>query len=143
MNIRKFLQLPLAFVLSLLGGIDVAAAAEANTDIAAETPIVRLARLQIKSDQLSAFTEAVKEEMQDALRLEPGVLAIYAVADKNDPTRLTFFEIYASEDTYQLHRQTPHFKKYLDITKNMVLDKTLIEAVPVELRDKHNTPGAK
>ena len=143
MDIRKFLQLPLAFALSLLGGIDVAAAAETNAGIAAETPIVRLAQLRIKPDQLSAFTEAVREEMQDALRLEPGVLAIYAVADKNDPTRLTFFEIYASEDAYQLHRQTPHFKKYLDITKNMVLDKTLIEAVPVELRDKHNTPGAK
>lgn len=142
MNIRKFLQLPLALALSLLSGTGSADAAKTIAD-AAEAPIVRMAQLQIKPDCLAAFREAVKEEMQDALRLEPGVLAIYAVADKNDPTRLTFFEIYASEDTYQLHRQTPHFKKYLDITKNMVLDKTLIEAVPVELRDKHNTPGAK
>lgn len=101
---------------------------------------VRIAHLQIKSDQLEAFTLAVKEEMEAALRLEPGVVAIYAVADKNDPTKLTFFEIYINDEAYDIHRETPHFKKYFNITKDMISSRVLMEGVPVEMRDKHNTP---
>ena len=101
---------------------------------------MRSADWQIKPEHLEAFTTAVKEEMEAALRVEPGVLAIYAVADKNDPTRLTFIEMYADEDAYQIHRDTPHFQKYFHTTKDMIADRVLLEAVPVELRDKHNTP---
>ena len=81
--------------------------------------------------------------MEAALRVEPGVLAIYAVADKNDPTKLTFIELYVDEATYQIHRDTPHFQKYFHTTKDMIADRVLLEAVPVELRDKHNTPADK
>lgn len=58
--------------------------------IAADAAVIRMARLRIKADQVEAFTAVVREEMAASLRLEPGVVAIYAVADKNDPTRLTF-----------------------------------------------------
>ena len=53
-----------------------------GTAHAADTTSVRIAHLQIKPEFLEAFTAAVKEEMEAALRVEPGVLAIYAVADK-------------------------------------------------------------
>lgn len=102
-----------------------------------------MAHLQIKPDQLEAFTAAVKEEMEAALRLEPGVVAIYAVAEKGDPTKWTFFEMYVDEEAYQIHRDTPHFQKYFHTTKDMIADRVLLEAVPVELRDKHNTPADK
>ncbi|MDE7066010.1 MAG: antibiotic biosynthesis monooxygenase [Desulfovibrionaceae bacterium] len=117
------------------GGLETAHAADATS--------VRIAHLQIKPEYLEAFTAAVKEEMEAALRVEPGVLAIYAVADKNDPTRLTFIEIYADEDAYRLHRDTPHFRKYFHTTRDMIAERVLLEAVPVELRDKHNTPAGK
>ena len=113
-----------------------------GTAHAADTTSVRIAHLQIKPEFLEAFTAAVKEEMEAALRVEPGVLAIYAVADKNDPTKLTFIEMYADEDAYQVHRDTPHFQKYFHATKDMIAERVLLEAVPVELRDKHNTPAA-
>jgi quinol monooxygenase YgiN len=106
---------------------------------AAEAISIRIAHLWIKPDQLYVFKEAVREEMRDALRMEPGVIAIYAVADKSDPTKIMFFEMYANEEAYRIHRETPHFKKYFDTTKDMIADRILLEGVPVELRDKHNT----
>jgi quinol monooxygenase YgiN len=109
---------------------------------AVEAGSIRIAHLRIKSDQLEIFREAIREEMRDALRLEPGVLAIYAVADKSDPTKIMFFEMYANEEAYQKHRETPHFKKYFETTKDMITDRILVEGVPVELRDKYNTPPA-
>ena len=115
--------------------------ADAKKD--AQASSIRIAHLQIKKDQLPAFLDSVKEEMEAALRVEPGVIAIYAAADKNDPTKMTFFEMYVDEAAYQTHRDTPHFQKYFHTTKDMISDRILLEAVPVELRDKHNTPSDK
>ncbi len=110
---------------------------------AGEPASIRMAHLQIKQDQLPAFTASVKEEMEAALRVEPGVIAIYAAADTNDPTKMTFFEMYVDEASYQAHRDTPHFQKYFHITRDMITDRILLEAVPVELRDKRNTPSGR
>ena len=109
----------------------------------AQASSIRIAHLQIKKDQLPAFLDSVKEEMEAALRVEPGVIAIYAAADKNDPTKMTFFEMYVDEAAYQTHRDTPHFQKYFHTTKDMISDRILLEAVPVELRDKRNTLADK
>jgi len=98
--------------------------------------VVRIAQLDIDPASLDAYTRAVREEMRDAVRLEPGVLAIYAVAEKENPARLHFFEIYTSEAAYASHRETPHFRKYLAATQPMIRDRKLIEATPVQMSDK-------
>lgn len=98
--------------------------------------VVRIAQLEIDPAKLADYTVAVREEMEDAVRLEPGVLAIYAVAEKENPARLHFFEIYTSEAAYASHRETPHFKKYLAVTQPMIRDRKLIEAVPVQMSAK-------
>ena len=97
---------------------------------------VRIAQLEIDPARIDDYTRAVKEEMRDAVRLEPGVLAIYAVAEKENPARLHFFEIYTSEAAYASHRETPHFKKYLAATQPMIRGRKLIEATPVQMSDK-------
>lgn len=97
---------------------------------------VRVAQLEIDPAQLARYTRAVQEEMEDAVRLEAGVLAIYAVAEKGNPTRLHFFEIYTNDAAYDSHRESPHFRKYLEITKPMILERKLIQAVPVQMSAK-------
>ncbi len=117
-----------------------------NTEVAEGVPTdikvtsIRMAYLRIKPDQMENFTAAVKEEMEASLRVEPGVFALYAVTDKSDPTRIIFFEMYADEAAYQAHRETPHFQKYFQTTGDMIAERVLMESVPFELRDKHNTP---
>ena len=99
-------------------------------------PVVRMAYITVKPGLRDAFIAAVTEGMRTSVRTEPGVLALYCVADKNNPDKLVFFEMYASEDAYQAHRATPHFRKYIESTKDMSLSKALLETTPVELRDK-------
>ena len=94
---------------------------------------MRIAQLDIEPAQLEAYTRAVREEMEDAVRLEPGVVAIYAVAEKGNPTRLHFFEIYANDAAYDSHRETPHFRKYLEVTAPMIRDRKLVQAIPVQM----------
>lgn len=98
--------------------------------------VVRIAQLEIDPARIGDYTRAVREEMQDAVRLETGVLAIYAVAEKENPARLHFFEIYTSEAAYASHRETPHFKKYLAATQPMIRGRKLIEATPLQMSDK-------
>ena len=54
---------------------------------------VRLAKLVIDSSNLGNYTAALKEEIENSIRLEPGVLTLYAVAEKDHPTHITILEI--------------------------------------------------
>ena len=80
-----------------------------------------------------AYTVAIKEQVEAALRLEPGVLALYAVADKENPAHVTVFEIYADAAAYKAHLETAHFKSYKITTEDIVKSLKLRETVPILL----------
>jgi len=101
-----------------------------------KSPVVRIADLDIDPAQLDSYTAIVREEMETSVRVEPGVIAIYAVADKERPSRLRFFEIYVEDEAYRAHIASPHFRTYFEATKSMILDRQLIEAIPVQLSSK-------
>ncbi|WZP00551.1 putative quinol monooxygenase [Isosphaeraceae bacterium EP7] len=124
---------------SLAAGVGLVAAMSLWSVAAAEEPrmpIVRMADLEIDPAQLESFTAAVKEEMEISVRVEPGVLAIYAVAEKDNTAKLRFFEMYADEAAFKSHIESPHFQKFRAITKDMVVSRKLIEMVSVQLSDK-------
>src|SRR5690242_3221721 len=77
-----------------------------------KTKMVRLAKLEIDSAQLESYKEFAREEIETSMKVEKGVLALYAVFEKKHPTRLTILEIYADTAAYQSHIKTPHFLKY-------------------------------
>jgi quinol monooxygenase YgiN len=112
-----------------------------NTVVAQDkNVVVRIAKLQIDSMQLDNYKAALKEHAEAAVRLEPGVITLYAVYEKNNPTHVTVFEIYASKEAYQLHLKAPHFVKYKTVTKEMVKSLELIETVPIALETKEKIP---
>jgi len=101
-----------------------------------EKPYVRIAKLTIDSLQLEQYKSALIEHAQTAVKVEPGVLTLYAVADKKDPTHILVFEIYADEEAYKLHLESAHFKKYKALTKDMVTSLDLMETIPLALASK-------
>jgi quinol monooxygenase YgiN len=93
--------------------------------------IVRLAKLVIDSVHLHSYNKLLKEEIEASVKLEPGVLTLYAVAEKNKPTHITILEIYADGEAYKSHINTPHFLKYKSGTQNMVKSLELVETIPL------------
>lgn len=93
--------------------------------------VVRIARLVIDAAQLDNYNALLKEGIQTSVRVEPGVLTLYAVAEKDNPTHITILEIYANEGAYQSHVKTEHFLKYKTGTKDMVKSLELVEGVPL------------
>jgi quinol monooxygenase YgiN len=111
-----------------------------NTKVMAQgkNQMVRLAKIKVDPLQLEKYNAALKEQMTTAIRVEPGVLTYYAVADKSDPTNITILEIYADTAAYNSHVATPHFKKYKETVKNMV---TSLELDDVTLIGSAKKPG--
>ncbi|UFH52210.1 putative quinol monooxygenase [Spirosoma sp. KNUC1025] len=93
--------------------------------------MVRIAKIVVDPAQLEAYKAAAKEEIEASVRLEPGVLTLYAVAEKDNPTHITILEIYADTNAYKAHIQTPHFLKYKTGTKDMVKSLELVEVDPL------------
>jgi quinol monooxygenase YgiN len=103
---------------------------------ATQDRLVRIAELEIYPDQLIAYKAALKEEIEASIRIEPGVLTLFAVSVKDHPNQVRLFETYASPAAYQAHLQTPHFKKYKEGTLQMVKSLTLVETDPILLGSK-------
>lgn len=96
----------------------------------------RIAKIKVDANQLEKYKIALKEQMNKAVKDEPGVLSYTVVADKNDSCKITIMEVYASLEAYQSHILTPHFKKYKDIVKDMVLSLELIDTDLIERVNK-------
>ena len=100
--------------------------------------MTRVAKIQVDPAQLDNYNAALKEQMTTAVKLEPGVLTYYAVADKGNPSHITILEIYADTAAYQSHIQTTHFKKYKATVQNMVKS---LELIDVNLISVAKKPG--
>jgi quinol monooxygenase YgiN len=100
--------------------------------------IVRLAELEIDAAHVEAYKAALKEEIETSIGVEPGVLTLYAVSIKGHPEQIRLFEVYRDADAYKMHLQSAHFKKYKDLTANMVRSLRLIETEPVLLGSKYH-----
>jgi quinol monooxygenase YgiN len=62
---------------------------------------VQVAEIEIDPAQLEAYRAAVQEQIEAVIRVEPGVLVLYAVSDKDNPARVKVFEIYRDVDAYR------------------------------------------
>ena len=98
----------------------------------------RIAKIKVDTNQLEQYKIALKKQMNAAIKLEPGVLSYTVVADKKDATEITIFEVYANMEAYQSHILTPHFKKYKDTVKDMVLSLVLIDTELIANVNKEN-----
>lgn len=93
--------------------------------------MVRLSKITVDPARLAEYNALLREEIEASMRLEPGVLTLYAVAEKERPDKITILEIYADEAAYRSHIGTPHFQKYKQGTLGMVQSLELIDAAPL------------
>ena len=97
---------------------------------------IRIAKIVVDSAKLKEYNAALKEHAEAAVKVEPGVIMLYAVAEKLQPTHVSVFEIYSSVEAYQTHIKTPHFLKYKTTVQDMVKELQLIDVNPIALEAK-------
>ncbi|MGD9915361.1 MAG: putative quinol monooxygenase [Rhizobiaceae bacterium] len=98
--------------------------------------IVRIAELDIDPDRIESHRALLAEEIEASVRLEPGVIFLFALAVAGSPNAVRVIEGYADQAAYEAHLTTPHFLKYKAATAEMVLSLRLQETAPIALHAK-------
>jgi 4-carboxymuconolactone decarboxylase len=93
-----------------------------------ESNMVRLVKIEVNPEQLEAYIPMLREQMNSAIKLEPGVLQYHVVTEKEHPNWFTLIEVYRSQEDYLAHLETPHFLKYKNGTLSMVKSLELMDA---------------
>ncbi|WP_244160261.1 putative quinol monooxygenase [Rodentibacter trehalosifermentans] len=89
-----------------------------------------MSQWEVKPEYNDRFKAIVTAEMAQSLKVEEGVIAMYAATEQENPNKWIFFEIYANDAAYAHHRETPHFRDYLKQTGEMLKDKSYVEIRP-------------
>lgn len=98
--------------------------------------IVRLSKISVTPDYINEYMKYAVEVGTISLEKEPGVLTMYAVADKDNPCHITILETYASQEAYQQHIASQHFQKYKQGTLHMVDSLVLDDVTPLNPNNK-------
>ena len=100
--------------------------------------MVRISEIEIAANRLAEYKAILKEEAEASVRLEPGVISIFPMYQRDKPTEVRILEIYAGREAYESHLKTPHFQKYKTTTLNMVKSLKLVdmEAIDAETMAK-------
>ena len=100
--------------------------------------IVRLSKIEVWPQYLDEYMKFATEVGEVSLRTEPGVLTMYAVAEKENPCQITILETYASREAYDKHIASAHFQKYKQGTLHMVKSLKLIDQTPLNPDNRIN-----
>jgi quinol monooxygenase YgiN len=73
---------------------------------------VLVVNIRIKPENVERFMPMALENAREA-RKEPGCKQFDVLVDPQDKTKVMLYEIYNDEKAFEVHQQTPHFKKYL------------------------------
>lgn len=93
--------------------------------------IVRLSRVEVYPEYLDEYLKMAAEVGRTSLLTEPGVLTMYALAEKENPNIITILETYASQEAYKSHIASAHFQKYKQGTLHMVKDLKLLDQTEI------------
>lgn len=95
--------------------------------------MVRISEIEIDPVYLDDYKAILKEEAAASVNLEPGVLGIFPMYQKENPTQIRILEMYANKTSYEQHLKTPHFQKYKTTTLKMVKSLKLVDMEAIDV----------
>ncbi len=75
--------------------------------------LIVVARYLVTAGHESTVVHLLRKNAE-ASRTEPGCLEFSVYQEIDDPRTVLLYERYTSEDAFQAHRQTPHFKDLIE-----------------------------
>jgi quinol monooxygenase YgiN len=94
--------------------------------------MIRLSEIEIDSNYLEEYKQILQAESRASVKLEPGVISIFPMYQKENPTQVRILEIYANREAYELHLKTPHFQEYKTTTLKMVRSLKLVDMEAID-----------
>jgi quinol monooxygenase YgiN len=95
--------------------------------------MVRISEIEIHPQHLEEYKTILRHEAEASVKLERGVIAIFPMFQKDNPTQARILEIYSDPQAYQSHLKTEHFLKYKTTTLHMVKSLKLVDMEALDL----------
>ena len=115
------------FIIALLMLLPIISVFAQETDM-----IIRISEIGIDANYLEEYNKILQEEAEASVRLEPGVISIFPMYQKETLNQVRILEIYANKEAYESHLKTPHFQKYKTTTLKMVKSLKLIDMKAID-----------
>ena len=93
----------------------------------AEKHLIRISEIEIFPEFLDEYISILKEESNASVNNEPGVISIFPLVQKENPTQIRILEFYEDQEAYKSHIASEHFQYYKKSTLHMVKELRLID----------------
>lgn len=80
---------------------------------------------EIEGTEFADFMPLMKANAATSLSDEPGCHQFDVCTDPAKPNHVFLYELYTDKAAFDVHLNSPHFKKFGTTTKHMIVDKTL------------------
>lgn len=89
--------------------------------------MVRISEIEIVPEFLDEYKSILQEESSASVKIEPGVIAIFPMYQKENTSQVRIVEIYANKNAYESHIKTPHFQNYKTSILKMIKSLKLVD----------------
>lgn len=70
--------------------------------------------IQVRPEHVADFLEIARYDAEHSEQDEPGCLRFDVIQDRDESNRFYFYEVYRDQAALEAHRETPHFKQYVE-----------------------------
>ena len=105
---------------------------KADDTFVSDNMLIRISKIEVDSSYLDEYVSILKEESEASVRLEPGVISIFPMFQKENPNEIRILEIYANKEAYESHLQTQHFKQHKKKTREMAKSLKLLDMQAID-----------
>lgn len=98
-----------------------------NTQAQQQKMLIRISEIEIYPQYLAEYSTILTHEASASVNLEPGVIAIFPMFQKENPGQIRILEMYKNQNAYQSHLKTGHFLTYKTSTLKMVKSLKLVD----------------
>mgnify|MGYP001167543986 CR=1 FL=1 len=85
---------------------------------------VLIVTMHVKPEKRDAFIAAITEDAQASRAKEPGCLRFDVMQNNQDPNMFHLTEVYRDEAAFQAHGETPHLKKWREVSPSLLVKPT-------------------
>jgi quinol monooxygenase YgiN len=132
---NKTIRVSLFACAALLAGVSLLQLSARDAVAQSGGLFVNAVHLDINPADMPKYMEAIKENGAATVK-EPGCRTFNIHVSAKDPNHVFLYEVYDNAAALDAHRQTPHFKKYAEITKNMVTKRDVHPLTSVAMNSK-------
>jgi quinol monooxygenase YgiN len=128
----KYLKISFVLAMTILAAFSCTPKEQNENATKMKNMMIRISEIEIDPNYIDEYISILQEESKASVKLEPGVISIYPMFQKDKPNQIRILEIYADKKAYESHLQTPHFKHYKSSTLKMVKSLKLIDMESID-----------